>query len=42
MEMAVESMEMAPGVPAECQNRDFCPPNLVCDGGGATKIFVDF
>ena len=29
-------------VPAECQNRDFCPPNLVCDGGGATELFVDF
>jgi len=45
MEMAVESMEMAPGAiphPGRCQNRDFCPPNLVCDGGGATELFVDF
>jgi hypothetical protein len=45
MEMAVESMEsmeMAPGalpVPAGCQNRDFCPPKLVFDGGGAAELF---
>ena len=44
MEMAVESMEMAPGqfpVPAECRNRDFCPPKLVFDGGDAAELFVD-
>jgi hypothetical protein len=44
MKMAVESMEMAPGefpVPAGCWNRDFYPPKLVFDGGGAAEIFVD-
>jgi hypothetical protein len=44
MKMAVESMEMAPGqfpVPAGCQNRDFCPPKLVFDGGGAAELFMD-
>jgi hypothetical protein len=38
MEIAVETMGMAPGqfpVPAGCQNKDFCPPNFVCDGGNA-------
>jgi hypothetical protein len=45
MEMAVESMEMvkmAPGAlprPAGCQNRDFCPPKLVFDGGGAVELY---
>ena len=28
-------------VPAACRNRDFCPPNLVFGGGGATDLFVD-
>ena len=42
MEMAVESMEMAPGairhtgrVPAQ----SFCPPKLGFDGGGVTELF---
>jgi hypothetical protein len=45
MDTAVESMEameMAPGalpVPAGCRNKDFCPPKLVFDGGGATKLY---
>jgi hypothetical protein len=45
MEMVVElmeSMEMAPGefpVLAGCRNRDFCPPKLVFDGGGATELY---
>jgi hypothetical protein len=25
-------------IPAECQNRDFCPPKFV-DSGGATELF---
>ena len=28
-------------VPAGCRNRDFCPPKLVFDGGGASELFVD-
>jgi hypothetical protein len=24
---------------ARCQNRDFCPPKFVFDGGGATELF---
>jgi hypothetical protein len=39
---AMESMEMALRhfpVPVGCQNRDFCPPKLVFDGGGATELF---
>ena len=44
MEMAMESMEMAPGAisrPVRVPEQSFCPPNLVCDGGGATELFVD-
>jgi hypothetical protein len=44
MEMAVESMEMVLGqfpFPAGCRNRDFYPPNLVFDGGGAAELFMD-
>jgi hypothetical protein len=44
MKMAVESMEMAPGqfpIPAECQNRDFYPPNLLCDGSGAAELYLE-
>jgi hypothetical protein len=44
MKMAVESNEMALGeipVLAGCRNRDFCPPKLVFDGGGAAELFVD-
>jgi hypothetical protein len=44
MEMAVESMEMAPGaIPrlSRCRKRDFCPPNFVFDGGGPAELFVD-
>jgi hypothetical protein len=26
-------------IPAGCRNRDFCPPKLVFDGGGAAKLF---
>jgi hypothetical protein len=46
MEMALEStksMEMAPGqfpVPAVCRKRDFYPPKLVFDGGGAAELFL--
>jgi hypothetical protein len=43
MEMAVESMEMAPGefpISVGCRNRDFCPPNLLCDGGGAAELYL--
>jgi hypothetical protein len=45
METAVEAallMEMAPGhfpVLAGCQNKDFYPPKLVFDGGGAVELF---
>jgi hypothetical protein len=45
MEMVVESMEsikMALGqfpIQAGCQNRDFCPPKLVFDDGGAVELF---
>jgi hypothetical protein len=28
-------------IPAGCRNRDFCPPKLVSDGGGAAEIFLD-
>jgi hypothetical protein len=28
-------------VPAGCRNRDFYPPKLVFDGGGAAELFVD-
>ena len=45
MKMAVESMEMAPGAilrPDRVPEQSFCPPNLVCDGGGVTELFVDF
>ena len=45
MKMVVESMEMAPGhfpVPAGCRNRDFCPPKLVGDGGGATDVSLEY
>jgi hypothetical protein len=28
-------------VPAGCRNRDFCPPKLVFDGGGAAELFMD-
>ena len=44
MKMAVESMEMAPGAiprPGRVPEQSFCPPNLVCDGGGAAELFVD-
>jgi hypothetical protein len=44
MKMAVESIEMAPGAipyPSRERNRDFCPPKLVFDGGGAAELFVD-
>ena len=33
---------MAPGAiprPGRVRNRDFCPPKLVCDGGGAAELF---
>ena len=29
-------------VPAACRNRDFCPPKLDVDGGGATELFVEY
>jgi hypothetical protein len=44
MKMAVESMEMTLGAiprPAGFQNRDFCPPKLVFDGGSTAELFVD-
>ena len=44
MEMAVESMEMALGAiprPGRVPEQSFCPPNLVCDGGGVAELFVD-
>ena len=45
MKMAVESMEMAPGViprPGRVpEQRLLSPPKLVFDGGGATELFVD-
>jgi hypothetical protein len=44
MKMAVESMQMALGqfpIPAGCQNRDFCPLNLIFDGGGPAELFMD-
>jgi hypothetical protein len=28
-------------VPAGCQNRDFCPPKFIDDGGGATELFLE-
>ena len=28
-------------VPEGCRNRDFYPPKLVFDGGGAMELFVD-
>jgi hypothetical protein len=46
MKMAVESMEsmeMALGaipVLAGCQNRDFCPPKLVFNGGGTMELYL--
>jgi hypothetical protein len=46
METVVESMEVmetAPGhfpVLAGCRNRDFCPPKLVFDGGGAAELLL--
>jgi hypothetical protein len=44
MKMVVESMEMALGgqfpIPTGCRNRDFCPPKLVFDGGGAAELFM--
>jgi hypothetical protein len=39
----VEAMEMAPGhfpVPTGCRNRDFCPPKLVFNDGGAAKLYL--
>jgi hypothetical protein len=39
---AMESMEMALGhfpIPTRCQNRDFYPPKLVFDGGGAMQLY---
>ena len=42
MEMAVESMEMAPeAIPRPGRVPEQSPPNLVCDGGGAAECFVD-
>ena len=44
MEMAVESMEMAPGAiprPGGVPEQSFCPPKLVFDGGGMAELFVD-
>ena len=45
MEMAVESRKMASGGNSpswqSAETETFCPPNLVCDGGGATERFVD-
>jgi hypothetical protein len=41
-EEATASMEMALGalpVPVGCQNRDFCPPKFVFDGGGVAELF---
>jgi hypothetical protein len=41
-EEAMESMEMAPGAlhrPRRCRNRDFCPPKLVFDSGGAAELY---
>jgi hypothetical protein len=29
-------------VPAECRNRDFCPPKFGFDGGGAAELFCKF
>jgi hypothetical protein len=43
MKMAVESMEMASGqfpVPAGYQSRDFYPPKLIFDGGGAVELYL--
>jgi hypothetical protein len=39
---AMESMEMAQGAlphPGGCQNREFHPPKLVFDSGGAVELF---
>jgi hypothetical protein len=39
---AMESMEMALGhfpVSAGCQNREFYPPKMVFDGGGAAELY---
>jgi hypothetical protein len=45
MEMAVESMEMALGqfpILEGYRNRDFCPLNLVFNGGGAAaELFME-
>jgi hypothetical protein len=27
-------------IPAGCQNRDFCPPKLVFDGGGVAELYL--
>jgi hypothetical protein len=43
MKMAVESMEVALGaipLPAGCRKRDFCPPKLVFEGGGAAELYL--
>jgi hypothetical protein len=46
MEMAETAMETDGdgfeghfSIPAECRNRDFCPPKLVFDGGSAVELF---
>ena len=42
MEMAVESMEMAPGAiprPGKVPEQSFCPPKLGFDGGGMAELF---
>ena len=41
MDMAVESMEMAPEALPHPSNKDFCPPNLLFGGGGAAELFVE-
>ena len=45
LEMAMESMEMAPGAlprPDGVPEQRFCPPKLVVDGGGAAELFVEY
>ena len=39
MEIVVESMEMASRAIPHPGNRDFCPPNLVFDGGGTLDLW---
>ena len=44
MEMAVESMEMAPGAiphPSRVPEQSFCPSKLGFDGGSVMKLFVE-